>query len=66
VAADVEPPALALDGAADPADDVVGLQDGDGETSPGELVGGGEAGRAGADDDDVRSWARGLGQGCLL
>mgnify|MGYP000641489755 CR=1 FL=1 len=52
VAADVEPPAVALDGAADAADDVVALEDGGGAPSFAELVGGREARRTGSDDDD--------------
>jgi hypothetical protein len=66
VAADVEPPAFPLHGAADAAHHVVGLQDGDGPASLGELVRGGQAGGAGADDDDAGKGAEGLGQGCLL
>jgi len=45
VAADVEAPAVALDGAADAADDVVGLKDGGGDAvAGGEDVGGGQTG----------------------
>ena len=54
VAADVEAPAVALDGAADAADDRVGLED---RRRPRrrlhQLVGGGQAGGAGPDDDHV-------------
>jgi hypothetical protein len=50
VAPDVEPVAVADDGAADAADRVVGLEDGAGDAGLGELVGGGQAGGAGADD----------------
>ena len=53
VAADVEAPAVALDGAGDAADDVVGLEDGGADVVLGELVGRGEAGRTGADDHDL-------------
>ena len=53
VAADVEAPPVALDGAADAADHVVGLEDGGGDAELVELEGGGEAGGTGADDDDV-------------
>ena len=52
VAADVEPPAVALDGAADAADDVVALEDGGRASAFAEFVGGREARRTGSDDDD--------------
>ena len=54
VAADVEAPAVALDGAADPADDPVGLEHGGGDVVPGKLASGGEPRRACADDDDLQ------------
>ncbi len=66
VAADVEAPAVALRGAADAADHVVGLEDGRGDAVLVELEGGGEAGRAGADDHDLVAVAgcrRGSGVG---
>ena len=62
VAADVEAPAVALDGAADAADDGVGLEDRRRDAvAGGELVGRGQAGRPGADDDDVRGRAGAVG-----
>ena len=53
VATDVEPPAVALGGPADAADDVVGLEHRAGMAGLAQLVGGGQAGRPGADCDDV-------------
>src|SRR5690606_18268839 len=53
VAADVEAPAVALDGAADAPDDVVGLEDGRGDAELGELDRRRESGGAGSDDVDV-------------
>ena len=55
VAADVEAPAVAHGGAADAADDVVGLEHGRGHAPLGEHVRGGEPGGAGTDDHDVVS-----------
>ena len=54
VAADVEAPAVALDGAADAADDVVGFEHGGvDDAGAAQLVGRGEPRRAGTDDDDL-------------
>src|SRR5690606_14494261 len=53
VPADVEAPALALDGAADPAHHGVGLDDGGRDAGGHELGGGGEPRRPGADDDHL-------------
>ena len=53
VAADVEAPAVALDGAADAADDVSASSTVDVLAPLAQLVGGGQPGGAGADDDDV-------------
>ena len=53
VAADVEAPAVALRGAADAADDGVGLEDGRRHPALGEHVRRGEPGGPGADDDDL-------------
>jgi len=54
VAADVEAPAVALDGAADAADDVVRLEDGGGDAvAGGEDVGGGQTGGARTNDNDL-------------
>ena len=67
VAADVEAPAVALDGAGDAADHVVGLEDRGGDAVLVELEGGGEPGRAGADDHDlgiVHPGWRGYGLQC--
>ena len=63
VAADVEAPAVAFDGAADAADDGVGLEDRRRDAVAGDqLVRGRQAGRSGADDHDVRSRdRRGIG-----
>ena len=62
VAADVEAPAVALDGAADAADDGVGLEDRRRDAVAGDqLVGRGQPGRPGADDDDVGFRRGGIG-----
>ena len=53
VAADVEAPAVTLDGAGDAADHVVGLQRRRRDGAAAQGVGGGEPGGPGADDDDV-------------
>ena len=54
VAADVEAPAVALDGPADPPDHVVGFQDGGvDDAEAGELVRRCEPCRPGTDDDDL-------------
>jgi len=53
VSAEVEAVAVALDGASDAADDGIGLDDGADDAVAAELVGGGEAGGAAADDEDV-------------
>ena len=53
VTADVEPPAVALHGSADSADDGVALEHHRGAIGLAELVGGGEARRAGSDHDDI-------------
>ena len=64
VATDVEAPAVAHRGAADAADDVVGLEHRGGDAPLGEHVGGGEPGGAGTDDHDlVSGFASGLGRG---
>ena len=62
VATDVEAPSVALDGAADSADDIVGFEDRDvgGVTGFHQLVRRGEAGRTGADDHD-----RQIGRRCF-
>jgi hypothetical protein len=52
VAADVEAPSPALHGPADAADHVVGLEDGRPHPGLDQLVGGGQPGRPGPDDDD--------------
>jgi hypothetical protein len=62
VAAEVEAPAVALHRAADPADRVGGLQDGRLRSGLPQADGGGEPGRAGADDDD-RVVGRACGRG---
>ena len=54
VPADVEAPAVAHDGPADPADDVVALDDDRRDATLGEPEGCGEPGGAGADDHDIR------------
>ena len=53
VATDVEAPAVPLDRAADAADNRVGLEHGARLAALAEHVGGGEAGRTGADDNDL-------------
>ena len=58
--ADVEAPAVALDGAADPADDRVGFEDRARVTRFRELVRGGEAGRTRSDDDHAVDVGRSL------
>src|SRR5581483_3784623 len=54
MAADVEPPTVALDGPADTADDVVGLEHRDRLADFGQRVCRGESGGSGADHHDVR------------
>src|SRR5207244_9814712 len=62
VATDVEAPAVTLDRAADAADNRVGLEHGACLAALAEHVGGGEAGRTSADDDDLCR----LGSACRL
>ena len=53
VAADIETPTVALHGAADTAHDVVGFEHGGPPSHLAQLVGRGQARRAGADDYDI-------------
>ncbi len=65
VATDVEAPAVAHRGTADPADDLLGLEHLRSDAPLRQHVGRGEAGRSGSDDDDVVIGAGGLGTGGL-
>ncbi len=58
VPADVESPAVALDGTADPADHVVGFEHRDGRAASGQLIGACQASRPGTNDHRVRNLSR--------